>query len=413
MRPERLRVAMLIWSYWPEPEGGAERQCRLMAQELMRRGHHCTIITSNYADLSEVDGMQSGATVRRLGWLCPLEKRMRQVLGKWIQRRSSRFGTRLLGGAAFWLLVPFVFVSRLSFLVALLRDIARRYPVPIDILHVHESGWLAGVGVELGRRWRIPVLVKEATSPALGPISYGTPGRRRWARLRREANGWAAQTPEARKQLIANGISPTRIHSVPNGVETPSDMAHPERVETVLYVGNLTQGANWKAFDVLFDAWIRVVHAEPSAHMIFVGAGDPSPWIRMLKEYQVAHTVQFAGRVPDPGPYYASAGIFILPSRVEGMSNALLEAQSWGLACIVSGIPGNLALVCDGINGITVPVGNASALADAICRLLKDANRRRVLGAHAREHVEREYRLEHVAEQLEVVYQTLREGWPR
>ncbi|HEX7955831.1 MAG TPA: glycosyltransferase, partial [Pyrinomonadaceae bacterium] len=99
--------------------------------------------------------------------------------------------------------------------------------------------------------------------------------------------------------------------------------------------------------------------------------------------------VHFTGVVEDPHPFYRAAGLFVLPSRVEGMSNALLEAMSHGLAPVVSdGAPGLTELVEDGVTGLVVPVDDPTALAEALGRLADDEGLRRRLGRAARARVE-------------------------
>jgi glycosyltransferase involved in cell wall biosynthesis len=89
------------------------------------------------------------------------------------------------------------------------------------------------------------------------------------------------------------------------------------------------------------------------------------------------------------------------------MSNALLEAQSWGLAVVASDIPANRALVDDGINGLVVPVGDVDALAAAVIRLLDDAALRARLGRAARERVAREFAMDSVVDRLCALYDRL------
>jgi glycosyltransferase involved in cell wall biosynthesis len=84
-----------------------------------------------------------------------------------------------------------------------------------------------------------------------------------------------------------------------------------------------------------------------------------------------------------------------------------LEAQSWGLACVVSDIPGNCAVVKDGVNGLIVPVGDAASLANAILRLLGDAGLRRQLGNNAREKAQKEFSLEAITDRLLEAYRSL------
>jgi hypothetical protein len=54
-------------------------------------------------------------------------------------------------------------------------------------MHLHEPSWLGGFAVELADLWRIPVLCQEATYPALAPVGYDTPARKRLERRRKEA----------------------------------------------------------------------------------------------------------------------------------------------------------------------------------------------------------------------------------
>jgi glycosyltransferase involved in cell wall biosynthesis len=61
-----------------------------------------------------------------------------------------------------------------------------------------------------------------------------------------------------------------------------------------------------------------------------------------------------------------AADLFVLPSREEGMSIALLEAMALGLPAVATAIPGNLALIEDGQHGRLASPGDATALARAI-----------------------------------------------
>ena len=82
----------------------------------------------------------------------------------------------------------------------------------------------------------------------------------------------------------------------------------------------------------------------------------------------------------------AGAGLFVLPSDYEGMPNALLEAMASGLCCIATACPcgGPEAVIEDGISGRLIPVGEETALRDAMLELLRDEDKRREMGAKAR-----------------------------
>jgi glycosyltransferase involved in cell wall biosynthesis len=96
-----------------------------------------------------------------------------------------------------------------------------------------------------------------------------------------------------------------------------------------------------------------------------------------------------------------SSEIFVLPSREEGMSIALLEAMALGIPTVASAIPGNLALMTNGVHGRLAPPDNPPALARAIldhradpgaCAMAEAARRRVIehysIAAVARRHLE-------------------------
>lgn len=404
---------MMVGSYAPDPEGGAERQCRLLSAELTARGFTVGVLTYRHSRVGSRTIEDNGSIVRRFGCLGPYAGKFRKSIESSaievaFPNDPAATGTaeRKARSIAFWLALPAVWLSRLQFLFEL-RRFAIKNRKPFDVLHVHESGWLAGVGVFLGRQWQIPVVCKESTAPALGPIGYDTPFRGSWDRRRRMADAWLAQTSSIRADLVSFGISSNIIHLLPNGVMLPSEKANPEQSKIVLYIGNLTQGSSWKAFDVLFDAWIRIAKTRKDPKIHVLGAGDPATWIRTLEEHGVKESADFPGYTADPSVFYRKAGIFVLPSRIEGMSNALLEAMSWGLPCVVSDIPGNRAVIAHERDGLIVPVNRADALAETMIRLMDNPALRRSLGERARSRVSSEFDIRHVTDHLVGIYRTL------
>lgn len=411
---------MLIASYVPALEGGAERQCRLLADALKCRGYTIDVVTIRKSLSHEDNEDIEGIRIHRLGRLDPVAMSINRFIRLCLYivlklKNSSSTGhtDQQVQAVSFWLSLPSVWISRLEFLISIYL-FALKNRKSFDVLHVHESGWLAGIGVSLGKLWNIPVICKESTAPALRPVSYDTPFRKVLNRKRNIADAWLAQTASIRTELNTLGIPNGRSHLLPNGVLLPLQRANPAHSQNVLYVGNLTQGSAWKAFDILFDAWIRVARAEPEARLTVVGDGSPDLWIQILQRHHVESTVHFTGRLSDPSQMYRVSGIFVLPSRIEGMSNALLEAMSWGLACVVSDIPGNRAVIDNELNGLIVPVNDVPALAEAIIRLLNDPTLRASLGCQARKKAEGKYDIHRVADRLVEIYQlvTDRENGP-
>jgi glycosyltransferase involved in cell wall biosynthesis len=272
-----------------------------------------------------------------------------------------------------------------------------------DVVHVHADTWEGALSASAGVRWRCPVFIKPTVYPLrleVAPVPFAGAGQR----TAFDSVRYFALTSEIHDALREKGVEETRIIDVPNGVEIPLVPSNAERKPIVLMVGNLTQGTYHKAFDVMLEAWSRVGRTHPSAALWVAGAGDPSPWQAMADQLGCANSVRFLGRVHDVGPLYDEAQVFCLPSREEGISNALLEAQSRGVACVVSDIRANRAVVTHGKNGWVVPVGDPEALASAVQKLLDDAPKRVQLGQNAVRRVAAEFEIGTIVSRLETAY---------
>jgi glycosyltransferase involved in cell wall biosynthesis len=406
-----LKVAMLIWSYWPGHEGGAERQCRKIIPYLERQGIQVVVWTARTQRKQRRREMVGDHEIVRMGWAVPL---MIAARG-WVEKLMAKVlrGTNLPGrGQArrreallFWLALPMTFVARTFFLLELWCWLRKAENRP-DAIHVHESSWLAGAAAYVARRYGIPVLAKTATYPAWNVLGYDVPMRRTFSKARLECH-FAALAPYLAEDLIAHGVPRERIFEVPNGVEIPERIADFSSEKVVLFVANFSQGVELKAFDVLLDAWLIVAKEEPNARLFLLGGGERTLWEDMVKTMKLEASVVFVGWTPDPTEYYRRAGLFVLPSRVEGISNALLEAQSFGLACVVSDIPGNVAVVENEVTGLVVPVGDSGQLAEAVSGLLKDPDKRKKLGLAGRNRAQTIFSIVGVSKRLTDVYKTI------
>jgi glycosyltransferase involved in cell wall biosynthesis len=101
--------------------------------------------------------------------------------------------------------------------------------------------------------------------------------------------------------------------------------------------------------------------------------------------------VEFSGFRPEPAPDLRAADVVVIPSRYDGMALTLLEAMACGTAIVATRVPGTSAL---GGAGQLVPVEDPESLAEAVDALLADPQRRRLLGAAARERAVKHYSLQ-------------------
>jgi glycosyltransferase involved in cell wall biosynthesis len=228
----------------------------------------------------------------------------------------------------------------------------------------------AYVVVECGRRLGFPVVLRPEGAGATGDLawqSWGRFGRRIGARCR-TADAYVAISPAIRRELELAGYDPRRIHDIPNGVPVPLSAWRQRGTaggpRVAVYTGRL---AEEKGLDVLIAAWPMVQRSHPGCRLILVGEG---PMRRMLEEQAgalgVREVIEFRGAVADVTETLREADLYVLPSREEGMSIALLEAMALGMPVVASDIPGNRGIIRHGKTGMLVAAGEPEALARGI-----------------------------------------------
>ncbi len=146
-----------------------------------------------------------------------------------------------------------------------------------------------------------------------------------------------------------------------------------------------------------------------SARFVLVGAPDsanPSsvPADR-IREWMAEGVVEYRGWVEDMPRVLAESSIVCLPSYYgEGIPKSLIEAVAAGRPVVTTDSPGCREVVHDNVNGLLVPPRDPGALADALDRLLGDAQLRHTMGRKGRLRAEQEFALESVVRETLATY---------
>jgi glycosyltransferase involved in cell wall biosynthesis len=143
-----------------------------------------------------------------------------------------------------------------------------------------------------------------------------------------------------------------------------------------------------KGIDLLVRAYAQLPDALRAVWpLVIVGDGPDRSLLEALAASLLpADQVQFLGFQPNPLRFYRPGAVFVLPSRYEGMPNALLEAMGSGLSVIVSDAsPGPMEVVRHGESGWVVPSEQVGPLSNAMQRLAEDDALRLRLGSAAAE----------------------------
>lgn len=173
-----------------------------------------------------------------------------------------------------------------------------------------------------------------------------------------------------------------------------------ERAERgyVLFFGRLD--VFQKGLDTLVEAFARLHESHPGVRLKIAGRGkDGAVVARLARERGVAEAVDLLGPVSDEErlELLAGATIMLMPSRFEGFGLVAAEAMAAGVPLVASDAGSLPEVVAPPAGGMTVPAGDAKALAAAAVALLDDAGRRAELSRSARAAAAR-YTWESVAE---------------
>jgi glycosyltransferase involved in cell wall biosynthesis len=191
-----------------------------------------------------------------------------------------------------------------------------------------------------------------------------------------------AVSEDVRASVVRLGIDDRRIRVIPNPVRqiNPQPRASASRTAKILTVAGLRR---MKGVDVALEAAAKL--ADCDFLWTIVGDGPERDSLqRRARQLSLDGKVEFVGFQPEPTEFYQSADLFVLPSRVEGSSMALLEAMSAGLPVVATRCAAAVEQHLAGCAGELVPIDDAEAIAMAIRSLLADTRRWAEMGEAGR-----------------------------
>jgi rhamnosyl/mannosyltransferase len=193
-----------------------------------------------------------------------------------------------------------------------------------------------------------------------------------------------ALAPFAEKcRVVPLGIDTERFAPTPETLARAAKLREAHDRPVVLFIGRLIY---YKGVEVLIRAM-----RDLDADLVLIGQGPLEGDLRALCEaFGIGERVTFLAPVDDAelAAWYRAAAVFCLPSvaRSEAYGLVQLEAHASGTPVVSTDLPTGVPWVnADGETGLIVPVGDASALADALRRLLEDEGLRTRMGERARE----------------------------
>lgn len=263
-----------------------------------------------------------------------------------------------------------------------LADALRRFAPDVVHLHTARATWLGGLAA-----WAAGV-------PAVTTRRMDRPVRRNlrtrlvYEHLVRAA---VAISPGVAECLRQGGVAERRLRLIPSSVDPERLVARSDRAQVRAQLGAgpddtvllaLCGLVRRKGVDVLLDALARLASGGLRPALWVAGDGpETAALTKQARDLGLQECVRFLGRRDDVGDLLAACDVFVLPSRREGLGVAALEAMAAGRAVVASRVGGLQDAVVDERTGLLVPPEDATALAAALARLLRDRSLRDRLGA--------------------------------
>ena len=362
-----LRILVISYEYPPVGGGGSD-VCHHIARGLAQKGHCVRVLTAHCGDLPFFERVD-GYDVRRI---------------RCFRRRA--------GGCSIPEMFAFVGLACLHGVVECLR-------FKPDLLHVHHAMPDGPAGYLLGLISRKPYVITAHGCDVPGML----PSLDAFFR-RIESVGKLVWRKAAANVVVADHLldlarrsyPDARIVYIPNGVDTeafrPASVRPCNSEVRIVYAGRFHHEKN-VAMLIRAVPDILALATRPFRVYLYGSGQEGEELVRLASELNVASRVEFPGWV-ERGKIVAAfqqGDIFCLPSLLEGMPIACIQAMACGLPVVATDTPGARIEVVDGRTGYLVPVNDTKALAQALAALIDSPEKRAAFGAAGRERCEEQF----------------------
>lgn len=181
---------------------------------------------------------------------------------------------------------------------------------------------------------------------------------------------------ENRIRLIENILPEYLIHKQSVAQDVSAEMPQNESEWRLLSIGRYSTAKN---FDNIPDICARLLYKGLSIKWYLIGFGSDEDLIRRkIAEQKMESHVILLGKKENPYPYIKSCDLYVQPSRYEGKSVTVREAQMLGKPVVITNYPTAKSQLEDGVDGVIVPLDNQGC-AEGIADLLRHPERMKML----------------------------------
>jgi glycosyltransferase involved in cell wall biosynthesis len=349
-------VKLCIVTHTVKKGDGQGRVNYEVAKEIIRRGHHLTLLASEVA---------------------PELKENSQV--NWIEIPVQKFPTEFIRNFVFakksadWLQK-----NRADIDLVKVNGAITNTSADVNAVHFVHSSWL-----------RSPVHISRTRRDAYGFYQWlYTALNAHWEKQAfQKAKVVIAVSEKVAQELVNIGVPRSRIQVIVNGVDleefTPGvgdrqTWGLPENVPLALFAGDIRTAR--KNLDTVLYALAKV----PDLHLAVVGNTEGSPFPQLTASLGLSERVHFLGYRRDIAAIMRVADLFVFPSRYEACTLVLLEALASGLPVITATATGGAELVTPECGVVLSDSDDIDALVAALLSLVDDDALLQQMGKAAR-----------------------------
>ncbi len=395
-----FRILVLNYEY-PPIGGGAGEVSKFLAEGYARRGHWVRVLTARWGDLPSSETVDEHLQIRRI----------------FAFRKAKDHCT-----------VPQMMAFAALAIPSAVRLAFRWRP---HVIHCHFAIPVGSVAWVVERLRGIPFIVTLHGGDVRGFVPEQTdryfrlvaPMARRIVRRAR----YAVAVSEGLRALAAQSYSDARLTVIPNGVDVETFRPDPakgsapgsgpeERPSTVRIVA-AARFTPQKGLHRLIEAVQILRESRVDGFTVDIYGGGPleGELKALSTRLGTDDRVRFPGWISraDLACALGHADVFAIPSEIEGMPVACLQAMASGLAIVGSRTTGIEEVVADRINGLLVEVGDVRALSAALERLIRDRELLARMGAESRRIACEQFRWEVIVDRyLELLSQSVGRTYP-
>jgi glycosyltransferase involved in cell wall biosynthesis len=353
--------------------GGQEMRILTEAQGMLARGHRITLLASPAAHIFPA-AKARGITVEAM----PFEKKsLKGVLAmrRWLKRN------------------------------------------PCDVINTHSStdSWIAALA-QIGLKRQVPIVRTRHVS-----VRVSDRWTTRW--LYGKACARVVTTGERLREELITGLSltPEHVVSIPTGIDLQrySHAAIRPRTDMrtelgiprdALVIGIVATLRSWKGHAYLLEAFVNLVEAFPSAHLLIAGNGPfREPLLERITASGLADRIHLVGQREDVPDVLGAMDVFALPSYAnEGVPQAIMQAMACGIPVVSTRVGAIPEAVEADVTGLFAQPRSAASLGEQLARLRDDPALRSRFAAAARAKAERTFGIERMLDAMERVFRSVR-----